>query len=71
MDEKVWWQSKGVWGSLIAVAAGIAGAFGFNIDSAGQEVIASSVVAIAGAVGGLIALWGRIRAEKKLTVTKP
>lgn len=70
-DNKVWWQSKSVWGSIVAVLAGVAGAFGLNIDGAGQEIIATSIVGIVGAVGGLIALWGRIRADKKLTATKP
>lgn len=67
-DTKVWYTSKTVWGSIIAVVAGIAGAFGFNIDSAGQEVISTSIVGAVSIVGGLIALYGRLRATKTTTL---
>lgn len=68
-DSKVWYTSKTVWGSIIAVVAGIAGAFGFQLDIAGQEVITSAIVSLVGLAGGLIALWGRLRATKATTLT--
>ena len=65
-DNKAWWQSKAVWGGLVAVGSAVAGAFGISVDGATQEEIVSYIVVGAGAVGGLVAIYGRMRAEKKI-----
>jgi len=66
-DNKPWYASKGVWGSLVAMGAGIAGAiWGVSVTDADQATIVSSITAIAGAVGGIIALIGRLKASKKV-----
>lgn len=62
---KEWWQSSGVWGALGTVIAGLAAAFGYattGIDVAVTEIGLS----LAGAVAGVIALRGRIVADKKI-----
>lgn len=58
--------SKGVWGGLIAVAAGLAGLVG--VDIGGQEAgeLAEHAAAIAAAVGGIVAIWGRIAARRRI-----
>ncbi len=66
MDTKQWWESKTVWGGLIAVGAAVAGAFGVTVDGAAQNEIAEYAVAIAGAIGGLLAIYGRIKAGKTI-----
>lgn len=59
-------QSTGVWGGIIAVLAGVAGLFGYSISEADQATL-TQVIASAGAtLGGVIAIWGRIRATKKI-----
>jgi len=63
MNEKEWYLSKSVWGAVIAIAAGIAAAFGYDVDSASQEQIAIQVTAI---VGGGLALYGRIKSTTKI-----
>jgi hypothetical protein len=66
VEVKKWWQSKAVWGGLIAVGSAVAGAFGIVVDEPTQEQIAEYAVVIAGAVGGLLAIYGRLKADKKL-----
>jgi len=75
MDEqkKPWWQSTGVWGSLVAIVASGAGMLGYSVGPADQAAIVSGVeqavhlvtdaVAL---VGAGVALWGRIRATKAI-----
>jgi len=71
---KPWWQSAGVWGSVAAVAAGLLHLFGYTVSAADQAQLAQSFTNIANGIsifagigGGLLALWGRIRATKVVT----
>jgi hypothetical protein len=65
-DNKAWWQSKAVWGGLVALGSAVAGAFGIYVDGATQEEIVNYIAVGAGAVGGLAAIYGRLKAEKKI-----
>lgn len=62
MDEKEWYKSKTVWGGLIAVGAAVAGGFGVVVDADTQSQVADIIVVVIGAVGGLIAIYGRVKA---------
>ncbi|MBW6421272.1 hypothetical protein KX729_07450 [Rhizobium sp. XQZ8] len=59
---KFWYQSKTVWGALIAVAASVLQAAGIEIGSDIQADLAEIAVTLAGAAGGLLAIYGRITA---------
>jgi hypothetical protein len=61
---KPWWASKGVWGGLVAVAAGVAGAFGYVVSPEDQATVVEGIVALVGIFGGGLAVYGRIRASK-------
>lgn len=63
---KPWWASKGVWGGLIAVAAGIAGVFGYVVSPEDQAVIVDAIAGLAGICGGALAVYGRILASKQV-----
>ena len=63
-DTKPWYLSRTVWGALVAIAASIGGAFGVMITQADQVEIADTVLQIVGAVGGVLALYGRLSAQK-------
>lgn len=63
---KEWYKSKTVWGGLIAVGAAAAGAFGIAIDEGTQDQIAELAVVAATAIGGLLAIYGRIRADREI-----
>ncbi len=57
---KSWYQSKTIWGALIAVAASALQLAGLEIGAADQAELADIAVTLAGAVGGLLALYGRL-----------
>ena len=61
-DEKPWYLSRTIWGSLVAVAAAIGGMAGIPLDGAAQGEIADAMVQIVGAAGALVAIYGRIAA---------
>lgn len=63
---KEWYESKTVWGGLIAVGAAVAGGFGIIIDQDTQDQIAEGIVVIATAAGGLLAIYGRIKADSEI-----
>ena len=67
MDVKKWYLSKTVWGALLAVAAPLLQLAGFYIDEGMQGELAASITTIAGAAGGLLALFGRVSAKSSLT----
>ncbi|MEG0007950.1 MAG: hypothetical protein RR721_08010 [Aeromonas sp.] len=55
-------KSRAVIGGVIAVGAGIAGLFGIDVDAQTQSSLAMTAVDVASAVGGLLAIWGRLKA---------
>ena len=64
---KPWWQSKAVWGGIAAVVFSMAPAFGVSIDLETQGVIVSNIEAIAAALAGLYAVYGRFVAKDRLS----
>ncbi len=64
---KVWWQSKSVWGSIVALAAGAATLAGLKLDAALQDQLAELIVGAANIAGGVLAWYGRARAQNALT----
>jgi hypothetical protein len=76
-DAKKWFASKGVVGGLIAtvgsVAAIIGNMFGFTVDGeavnqvrTAVETIMDNLLALTTAVGGILAVIGRIFAKKTI-----
>jgi hypothetical protein len=64
LDVKPWYQSKTVWGALIAIASPLLGRAGLEVGGAEQAEIADALTTLAGTVGGLLALYGRLTATK-------
>lgn len=60
---KSWYQSKTVWGALIAVLAPLLHVVGLNLPTGIEEELAEGLVTVAGGVGGLVALYGRLSAN--------
>lgn len=63
---KAWYQSKTVWGALIAVGASLLQIMGAEVDIGTQAELADLAVTTVGAVGGLIAIYGRISARSEI-----
>ena len=60
---KPWYQSRAVWGGIVAAVSGIAGAFGVVVDEPTLVEISMSVSA---AVGGILAIYGRYKADRAI-----
>ena len=65
-DVKGMFQSKAIWGGIIAVLAGIAGLFGVQIDPSLQAEIATQAIAAVSVIGGALAIYGRLKATKSI-----
>ncbi|OJF97376.1 hypothetical protein [Pararhizobium antarcticum] len=63
---KHWSASKTVWGAAIAILASCANLIGLDISAEDQQGLMDHVSAIAAAAGGILAIWGRISASKRL-----
>ena len=63
---KAWYQSKTVWGALIAVAAPLLHVVGLNLPAGFENELAEGLMTVAGGVGGLIALYGRLSATSTI-----
>lgn len=66
-ETKTLFASKTVWGGIVALLAGIAGIFGYSIQTEDQIAAIEVGTALASAVGGGIAIYGRIKATKKIS----
>lgn len=63
---KSWISSKGVWGGLIAVLSVVLGFIGLEISADDQAELINSLTMIGAAVGGVVAIVGRVLASKKI-----
>jgi hypothetical protein len=66
IDTKPWYQSRSIWGGLVALLAGIAGIVGVEIDAGTSEALVLALTNGAAAVGAVIAILGRLAAQKTL-----
>lgn len=62
--EKSLFVSKTFWGGLIAIIAGVLGFFGYQLLPADQAALVDGGAALAASLGGVIAIWGRVKASK-------
>ncbi len=61
--------SRTVWAGVVAVAAGVAGIWGYSVNAEDQATIVELASSIAATLGGLGAIWGRVAASKAVAVT--
>lgn len=67
---KPWWQSKTVIASLITGICGVLVLFGVKEGGEVSEEapgIADNIIGFITAIAALVAVWGRIKADKTLT----
>jgi hypothetical protein len=65
-DTKGIFASKTVWGGIIVVIAAIAGLFGYTISAEDQTALVGYIESAATIAGGLLVIWGRITATKRI-----
>ncbi|MDR6757222.1 hypothetical protein J2Y48_002518 [Mycoplana sp. BE70] len=65
-DLKPWYLSKTVWGGVLAIVASLANLAGLGIGSLEQAELADHITALLAAAGGIVAIAGRIVAQRKL-----
>ena len=65
-DVKSLFASKTFWGALVAVAAGVIGLFGYAVTPEDQAWLVDSIAAAGAIVGGLVAVYGRVKASKRI-----
>ncbi len=65
-NAKPWYASKTIWGSLIAMFAGIGSAFGLDIDASTQAGLVDGTLKVVAAAGSLLAIYGRFSANSSI-----
>lgn len=63
---KPWYQSRTIWGALIAVFAPLFTISGFDLPAGLHGELADGLMTVAGGIGGLIALYGRLSATRAI-----
>ena len=63
---KHWYLSKTIIGGILALLAGIAGLFGYAIDASAQATLTDLIYSASSAIGGIVAIVGRIKADRKV-----
>lgn len=67
MEFKSWYTSKTIWGAIIAGAASLLNAYtSVSISSAEVESLSQLAVDLVGIVGSGLAIYGRIKADKRV-----
>ena len=65
-DVKGFFSSKTIQAAILALGAGIAGLVGYSVTEADQSQLIELATSIAGIVGSIGAIYGRIVASKKI-----
>lgn len=60
--EKAWYESKGMWGGVVALVAGVAGAAGYALSVEEVDNLTTLITSLASGLGGLLAMYGRKKA---------
>lgn len=63
---KAWYESKAIWGGIIAILSLVLNLFGYGIGAKEQLVLVDYAVTIGGMVGGITAIYGRVVAKKRV-----
>lgn len=65
-QSKPWYRSRTIWASLVTVAAALAAIAGIPFAEADQALLTETILQTVTAVGGLVALVGRLVARSRI-----
>lgn len=65
-NEKAWYESKAVWGGLIALFASILQARGHMVPYEAQAGLTEALASAGGAFGAVLAIYGRLAATRPI-----
>ena len=65
-EKKKWYTSRTVWGAGIVLTATAAQGYGYAVGEVAQEQVVDYIMTIVAALGGLLAIFGRVKAEKEI-----
>ena len=65
-DIKPWWQSKTLWGAIVTLASSVLGLAGLELGKADADALTGLLTSLGGAIGGIIAIVGRVRAKSRI-----
>jgi 4-amino-4-deoxy-L-arabinose transferase-like glycosyltransferase len=68
---KPWYASSGVWGAIVTLVSSVLALLKFEVDPQLLEDVREWVLALATLVGGAVALWGRVRATRRIGAATP
>ncbi len=63
---KKWYESKTIIGVVVIVISQIGSIYGYNVDEQAQKDLVEVLSTLGTALGSLIAVIGRMKAEKKI-----
>jgi len=66
IDIKPWWQSKTLWGAIVTIGSAALGLAGYELGDADREALTGLLTSLGGALGGVIAIIGRIQAKDRI-----
>lgn len=66
-DTKAWHQSKTIWGALVAILASVLQAAGAPLEPGMERDLVEALTTLAGAAGGLFAIYGRLSADRRVS----
>ncbi|MCY0094451.1 hypothetical protein [Hoeflea ulvae] len=65
-DSKPWWQSKTLWGAIVTLGSAGLGLAGLDVSDADREALIELLTSLGAAIGGLMAIFGRITAKNRI-----
>ena len=65
-DMKPWWQSKTLWGAIVAIASSALGLAGLELGEADAETLTGLLTSLGAAIGGIVAIVGRLKAKSRI-----
>lgn len=64
--EKPWWQSKTLWGAAVTLLSAVLGLAGLELADGDRTSLTELLTSLGAAMGGLMALYGRITARARI-----